>query len=156
MNPIRFWSTKQSSQASLDRIMNLLRQASARRVSVEYGTGQRVAAVHFQLDTQLGISTFALPINRAALKARIDSLWRTGTIRQRITDDDRIERIALRCVQEWLHCQVTLFATGMLTPEEAMFGSLLGDNGTRVFDQALEMAQLPVPTEDADAGVSHG
>lgn len=143
---MRYYTTQQTAQTSLAKIQEMLRQVGARDVVVSYDEHGRCAGVRFSLETELnGLCYFNLPLNLQGLQGRLDLLWRERVIGQRVADLDRIERIGLRCVQEWLHCQVSLFHTGMYTPAEAMFAWALRDDGQRLFDVAAEVLALPPP-----------
>ena len=144
-NRIRFYTTKQPAQESLNNIGDILRDMDAEEVTVSY-KHKRVVGIRFQLQTEFGPTWFSLPVNIPGLRRRLEEYRKAKIIRTRITDEDRIERMALRCVEEWLRCHATLMESGQYTPAEAMFAFALRGDGRRLFDVAGEVLALPPPS----------
>jgi hypothetical protein len=157
---LKNYSSRVEARVSLAEIQEMLVDAGAANISVQYDMNRRPIGVAFTIATPAGALDFALPVRvEAALtllkqqgvarKARylVDEQKRTEEQR-RVAIENRAlaERVAWRIIRDWLDAQLALIQVGMASLHEIFFPYQLAEGQRTVFEVYQEhQAALPKP-----------
>lgn len=117
------YTTSIAASKTITEMQELLREAGAGRVAVEY-EGGAIAGLSFVLVTPHGERHFALPLNVDAMHRLLVDKGRRrqlGTLaKSKWESVEHAERVACRVLKDWLAAQLTLVATQMAQLDEVM------------------------------------
>ena len=105
-------------------VQAMLAKAGAKRIMTEFVSGSggaSIASMSFQIETEIGVRGFTLPIRSEGVLA---TLKRDGVKPQYLTLE-HAENVAWRIAATWLKGQLALIDAGMTTLDEIMFPWML-------------------------------
>lgn len=117
------YTTKIEAARTVGECQQILAQAGASAVAVEYDSGRPVG-LSFRLDTPHGRRNFTLPVNvdgmQRVLAKEAAAGLRIHTAGVRVESREHAARVAWRVVKDWLEANLALIAAGMASLDETM------------------------------------
>lgn len=123
--PIDGYTTKIDAAQTVGEIGALLAKFGARRIMTEYGDGGRPTGVTFEIPTDTGDATFALPVRVAGVQATLER----DKVQPQYRTMEHAEKVAWRIALVWLRAQLALIDTKMVSLDEVMFPWMVGGGG---------------------------
>lgn len=132
--------TGQAPATSISEITRLLVANGARGITTEYDDSQRAIGLHFALPGPGRMDIYRLPVRiegmqAALVRARVEKRFQTA---------EHAERVAWRCIRDWLRAQLALVAAGLTTVPEIMLPYLEVESGQTLFER-IDSGAVPYP-----------
>ena len=146
-------TTTVAPEKTAAEIEEMLAKHGARRLVKEYDAGGRPSGLMFEMVTEEGAIPFKLPINTDAvyqiLIAKRSNAYYRQDVQARV--HAQAERTAWRIVREWVHAQLALIQTNMVTVVEVFMPYMLMDGNETAYERMLSggMAALMEPKGEA-------
>jgi hypothetical protein len=132
------YTTTVPARRTVAEIQAALADAGARSVLVDYLEDGRPAAVAFVLVTPLGLRSFRLPADVAAVAkvlARDAANVKAHVNRRALASFEQAERVAWRILKDWLEAQLALVRVDLASLDQVMLPYMLAPDGrTTVYD----------------------
>jgi hypothetical protein len=126
------YTTGVAADRSAAEIERMLVAAGARNISRDYDEKGRGTGLAFAMDGPGGLQIYRLPVRLAGMQ---HALARESKER-RYLSMEHAEKVAWRCVRDWVRAQLALAAAGLVTVDEIMLPyALVGDQ--TVYDREL-------------------
>ncbi len=124
-------TTKIPAKRTASQISELLGDAGACAVMIEYNADREIAAVSFQLMVNEKPVPFTMPIRTEPIAAILRRK------RRRASSDvgEQASRVAWRQAFRWLQAQLAIIETGMVRPEEAFLPYMLVEAQTTLYQR---------------------
>jgi hypothetical protein len=142
-------TTKIAAEKTAQEIGDLLRQAGAKAVMIEYSE-KHIADLFFRIDTKKGERSYRLPARVTPVfmylqKARAPR----NRGRNEEYDLEQAERVAWRQIKKWVEAQLALIEVGMVDVGEIFFPYMQVSPDHTVYDYFQENPGrlLPAPLE---------
>ena len=129
-------------------IQQMLREAGARSVLLEYMSDGRLDFIAFRLDTAMGAMFFKLP---AHIDGTLNAMRSDLKIPRRLAKPDQAERVAWRIVKDWTECQLALVESGQATLEQAFLQYAQAPDGRTLYEHVAERGLMSITHEVADS-----
>lgn len=135
MTKIKNYTSEVDSFKSLGEIQGALARGRASKILVNYENGKPIG-IMFELQTNLGQRTFALPAN-------VDGVMEAFR-KQRVTPNrDQAERTAWRNIRDWVLAQMAFIESGAVKMDEVFLPYL--SDGKKTLYQLYQGGQLLLP-----------
>ena len=126
------YTTGVAAHKSAGEIERMLVSAGARNISRDYDEKGRATGLAFAMDGPGGMQIYRLPVRIIGMQ---QALGREGAER-RYLSMEHAEKVAWRCVRDWVRAQLALVAAGLVTVDEVMLPyALVGDRS--VYEREL-------------------
>ena len=120
MTEILNYTTTIAAEKTLGEIHNMLVQAGARQVSVDYDALRQPTAVSFVIVLPFGEASYWLPANRDAVLALLERQCNQGQVRRALVTPGQASRVGWRIIKDWLEAQLAIIEAGLVTLEQVM------------------------------------
>ena len=130
MANIANYSTKVKARKTASEIQEILAEAGARSVSVEYGDRKEPVAIVFTGvlgDTHI---PYRLPANPQGM---LEALRRDSGVPPRYCNPEQAERVSWRTIKEWVRMQINLIEAGQVTLQQAFLPYALTPDGRTLY-----------------------
>lgn len=130
--------TGQAPATSIGEITKMLVASGARGITTEYDAEQRAVGLHFALPGPGRMDIYRLPVRiegmqAALVRAKADQRHRTI---------EHAERVAWRCIRDWVRAQLAMVAAGLVTVPEIMLPYLEVEGGRTLFER-IDAGEVP-------------
>lgn len=149
---IAFENTDVAAEKTASQIEDMLGKHGAKSTMKEFDDRGRPCALAFQMQTPEGLLPFKLPIN-------IDPVYQLLIAKKSYDVDEALkarvyaqaERTAWRIVRAWVHAQLTLIQTRMVTVVEVFMPYMLLDGDETAYQRLVRggMPALMAPRDDS-------
>ena len=131
------YTTTVPARRTVAEVQDLLADAGARSVMVDFNEAGRAAAIAFVLVTPLGLRSFRLPADVAAVAkvlARDAAKVRAHVSKANLASPEQAERVAWRILKDWLDAQLALVRVELATLDQVMLPYMMAKDGRTVYD----------------------
>lgn len=138
MSPIANYTTTVNAMKTIGEIQTLLVKNGARQILTGYDKTGMVESLSFIIDTEDGAIPFRLParvegVEQVLIKmrSRVPEPWQYNYNEVMNKIHAQAQRVAWRCVKDWIRAQLAFIEAGMATIDEAFLPyMLIGENKT--------------------------
>lgn len=138
MSPIANYTTEVKVENTVSEIQKLLIKNGARQILTGYDKKGMVESLSFIIDTEDGAIPFRLPARVEGvekvlinMRARVPEPWHRNYEEVMGRIHEQAQRVAWRCVKDWIRAQLAFIEAGMATIDEAFLPyMLIGENKT--------------------------
>ena len=127
------YSTTVPVRTTIAAIDDVLTKYGAHNVT-KLGPGKAPTGIGFDLETELGMQTFILPVNRGRIFTKLDVEYRRGNIRKAGATTEHAERVAWRQLFRWLESHLAVIDGGLFTAGQLMTPFLEVAPGQTVYE----------------------
>lgn len=134
MGEVANYTTGVAAYRTRDEVERMLVLAGARGIATDYDELGRAVALAFVLSGPNGqLEHYRLPVRIHAMQKTLEN----AGMQARYRTIEHAERVAWRCIREWLRAQLTLAKTGLTTVDEIMLPHLVIPSGQTVYEERL-------------------
>lgn len=145
------YTTEVPASRSIAEILEILQNAGASAIVMQYDADKRVSEVHFRINTSFGETAFAMPANVGAVTLAINAQikeesqkLRERKIRVRripsrlYNDREQAERISWRIVKDWLEVNLAMNTIGSAKLEQVLIPFAVDHTGKTFYQHLIE------------------
>lgn len=134
--PLANYTTGVPVSRSVQWIQDLLAQAGAKAIMLDYENGEP-SAVTFRIDQNEQQLGFRLPCDWRKTLLVLDK----SKIPRRLCSDEHAKRVAWRCIHDWIRAQIALVEIGAAKIDQVMLPYAITNNGQTLYER-IEHAGL--------------
>lgn len=129
--PIANYTSGVAADRSRGEVERMLVAVGARGISTEYDNRGRAVGLHFAMPGRRGgLDHYRLPVRIAGTLAALE---RDG-VERRYRTIEHAEKVAWRCLRDWVRAQLALIAAGLSTVDEVMFPHSITRTGATAYE----------------------
>jgi hypothetical protein len=133
--PLLNYTTQIAAEKTVSEISGILARAGARAIMTEFNTKGVAIGVRFRIQTELGVTHFALPCDIGAVLKILSEQSRAGKVPRRLVDEDQAARVGWRIIKDWIEAQLALVATRMVTMDQVFLPYAITNTGETVYER---------------------
>jgi|SRR4051812_17187384 hypothetical protein len=137
--PIMNYTTQVAASKTCGEVMRALVKAGARGIAIEYDGQKRAVGMTFAILSHGTTYQYRLPVRIGAVQEVLTRQKVPPSLRSL----EQAERVAWRIVKDWLHAQLAIIETEMVTVEQIMLPYMRTETGETVFERWETYNQLP-------------
>lgn len=131
--------TGQAPDKSITEIAKMLVSHGARGITTEYDAEKRAVGLHFAIPgPHGGTDIYRLPVRIEGMQAALVR----AKVEKRYQTLEHAERVAWRCIRDWVRAQLALVSAGLVTVPEIMFPYLQVQGGKTAYQVQVEHGAL--------------
>ena len=131
-------TTKIEPGKTAGEIMELLAQANARQIAVEYDDKRTICGMAFLILVDGRTLPFRLPARVDPVFSIINGRRKTGRTSHTAIDREQAVRVAWRQLLRWVQAQLAMIETGMVTTHEVFLPYAQDRNGKTLYELLSE------------------
>lgn len=143
--PLLNYTTTVAVEKTAGEIQQLLAKNGARSIMMDYDQHGAPIALAFQVETEIGMRGYRLPVNLDAVHKTLTLQWNQGKVPRRFVTREQAARVGWRILKDWTEAQMALLETRMVTLGEIMLPWQITSDGITVYQALMEREYQMLP-----------